>query len=732
MYIFLETDNFKRTALRVKSASEPPDITSGVEPSPPVRRPLRGIQIKEETYAVLSVRRPDGSAIPLISSSAIPESVGLNDNEIGRVSEYADFLLQQVEDQRTEKSQIIETFGEAFVYFFGERPRIVSFNGYLLNTADFNWHAQFWHNYDKYLRGTKLVQQNARCYLAYDTVVVEGYPLSANAVMQAENTNIIPFSISMLMTNYHEYSTVGLMRFPGPNADTLEVLDKILDDRRKGFTSTTVEVRKGNLDWVSTGQLPGPKPGSPLGFLRKGIQSYNEMRSWAGRQINKAQRIASGRALRMPIGAAAYYAGLRFSTANVTAGVAVAYGSVTSTAQNQLNESGTYGGNITVSGVQIKSPILYMMSPAKFAAPWESAFGGTKGYIFENYDEYPLRKQPSSLAEINQKAADIAARRAEARIAYMKSRDAAFKSINMMTARGGVLENIASAVRAVRDGYGMVATVLDTVDDPLGKLTQQLGVTVPDLERIGMGALRRLVPPLMFVGTALGRTFENQLEDVLDPTEYLFDQGDSEEGAASIGDVYKQTNYKASVSRVGSTEDAYKQSTYKTALAREDYDYAAYEASTYASNLARETDYEPVYDKSDYTSLLARQGDVGILEVEEGAEYETRLGRQGELGVLTEASVGVASNLATKTKVSLSEVYGDTDASAYGDGRQDPAALSEVYNQEDTIDIQELTGEERASALLAAYAASSYVSNLIKDDGINAAEDDDTVIEPTI
>lgn len=716
MYVFLETDSFSKNAMRVRAKSMVSDDTPKSDPDadPSIRRPLRGIQIKDDTYAVLSVRRPDGSSIPLFSSSAVNRSVNNTDQSIGKVTDYADFLLQRVDDQRREKNQIIETFGEAFVYFFGERPRIVAFNGYLLNTEDFNWHAQFWHNYEKHLRGTKLVQQNARCYLAYDSVVVEGYPLAAGAVMQAENTNIIPFTLTVLVTNYHEYSTVGLMRFPGVGQESIEVLNKTLDKRRGGFVSSTAEVRKGNLDWVRTRQIPGPKDSSPLAYLRKGIQSYNEMMSWAGRQINKASRIASGRALRMPIGLASYYANLGYGPEAGAEQVTVAYGSITTSAQRALDATSEAFGAVDVNGNKIYSPVLRMMGPAKFSASWESAYfkGSSRGFIFENYDEYPLRKHPKSLQEISQKAASTLEQRNAERIAYMTSRESSFRVMNMMAARGGVLEDVAAAVQATRDGFGMVSTVLDTVDDPLGKLTQQLGVSVPDLERIGMGAVRRLVPPLLFVGTSIGRTFESQVEDALDTSvEELFHQGDTEEGAASIGDVYKQ-------------------STYKSGLAREDYDYAAYEQSDYASNLAREVDYEPVYAASGYNAQVSRQGDVSAAYGV--SDYTSLLDRQGDLDALAEATTGTESRLADEIRAALSEAYGDTDASAYGDGRQDPAALNEVYNREDTIQQQQLTAEDRAAALLEAYSASSYVSNLVGDDGITAAEDDDTVIEPTI
>ena len=139
MYIFLETDGFHATISKASS-----NIQSGrsteYNGSSEVRRPYRGIQIKDDTYAVLSVRRPDGSAIPLVSSSAVQNQFG---DGRGSAWDYADFILQRVEDQRMEKQQIIETFGDVFVYFFGERPRIVTMSGMLMNTDDFNWRSQF-------------------------------------------------------------------------------------------------------------------------------------------------------------------------------------------------------------------------------------------------------------------------------------------------------------------------------------------------------------------------------------------------------------------------------------------------------------------------------------------------------------------------------------------------------------------------------------------------------------
>ena len=118
-----------------------------------VRRPLRGISIKEDTYAVLRVKTATGTDIPLFDSSS-PDHV----DNIGRSAQYSNFIIQQIQEQRQEKQQIIETFGEDYIFFFGERPRFLNVSGVLVNTKDFNWKSEFWVNYENNLRGTKLVE----------------------------------------------------------------------------------------------------------------------------------------------------------------------------------------------------------------------------------------------------------------------------------------------------------------------------------------------------------------------------------------------------------------------------------------------------------------------------------------------------------------------------------------------------------------------------------------------
>ena len=180
------------------------------QPYTGVRRPMRGLQIKEDTYAIIRVLTATGEELTLLDGGA--DSTESEDG-IGRSSRYSNFLIQALQDQRAEKRQIIETFGEDYVFFFGETPRFLNVSGVLLNTADFNWRNEWWENYERHLRGTRLVEQNARLYLYFDDVVVEGYIVSSSTDNQATSKELVPFTFLLFVTNYACIGAVGSIRF---------------------------------------------------------------------------------------------------------------------------------------------------------------------------------------------------------------------------------------------------------------------------------------------------------------------------------------------------------------------------------------------------------------------------------------------------------------------------------------------------------------------------------------
>jgi hypothetical protein len=162
------------------------------------RRPVRGLEIKEDTYAMIKVIGADGLEVPLMDSGRKEGYTGVTN-----------FILQQVQENRAEKQQILETFGDSYVFFFGESPKMLSCTAVLVNSNDFNWEAEWWWNYDNYLRGTKLVEMGARAYLSYDDTVVEGYFMRASVTKDANNPLQAMLQFEFFVTSYTNVSLIN-------------------------------------------------------------------------------------------------------------------------------------------------------------------------------------------------------------------------------------------------------------------------------------------------------------------------------------------------------------------------------------------------------------------------------------------------------------------------------------------------------------------------------------------
>ena len=207
-FIELTVDAFDTQFRQQSGDKQPTRLGAGLTS---VRRPLRGIEIKDDTYAVIRVIRATGEEVQLVSSSA----------KGGHSRGYTNFLLQNVTENRDEKVQIVETFGIPYIFLYGQHPHMIEVDALLLNTLDFNWEAEFWANYDQYLRGTKCVENGARVYLFYDDNIVEGYMIRANATKSSANKGQeIPLHFTMVLTNYSNVTMVDSSTYPIRNSSS--------------------------------------------------------------------------------------------------------------------------------------------------------------------------------------------------------------------------------------------------------------------------------------------------------------------------------------------------------------------------------------------------------------------------------------------------------------------------------------------------------------------------------
>lgn len=118
---------------------------------------------------------------------------------ISVVPPYTKFFLESVSEDRMEKSQIIETFGDFIVFFFGRRPEVYQFSGRLLNTKNHDWKNDFQEMYEYFLRGTKAVENNSTVFIQYDDVLAEGFLINCHLEYHGVSNNECPFSFSMLV-----------------------------------------------------------------------------------------------------------------------------------------------------------------------------------------------------------------------------------------------------------------------------------------------------------------------------------------------------------------------------------------------------------------------------------------------------------------------------------------------------------------------------------------------------
>jgi len=470
MYLFIESDSFAAKGKEVGAEVQAQQNEQSIDNDSAVRRPYRGIQIKDDTYAALSVRGPDGKPVYLTSSSSrIVEPGGTGETDIGAVRNYSDFILQSVQDQRQEKSQIIETFGEPYVYIFGERPRVFTFSGLLVNTEDFNWRAQFWANYEENFRGTRLVQRNARAYLSYDTLTIEGYPLSASAVDDANQPYSIPFQMTMLVTNYYEYSTIGSMRFPGfeeASDEQLDAANKLLEDRGK-YVSTTQLVREANLREFG-------KTRGALSVLRSGIRLANQGLGFVREATATVSAVTGGRIVRQPVYVSALVANTgaaQFAQGSISTGLATTalFDAITGTFTRSR-----------IGSVKIREP-----AARGFSKTWRSAHPpySHRGYIFENVDEYPLLDdsvktlEDLSLSLSTQwNLAELGIYR-EARAAVKSTDEMFYASLDELDGVAGTVQTtLAEIVQITKIGFGMVANAIAFVGNPQAVLEGATGV----------------------------------------------------------------------------------------------------------------------------------------------------------------------------------------------------------------------------------------------------------------
>jgi len=221
MGVFIEATTEPFTELRqsLVETERENGVRTGPEGAAGVRRPVRGYQLKENSYATMRIIGPNSQFFEVIDAAG---ETFVEGEGVRKTQRYSNFFVHNVQEQRQEKKQIVDNFGDPIIFLFGQAPRMVQVSGTLLNTADFNWRNEFWYNYEHYFRGTRLAELNARLYLIYDDRIIEGLMLMAQAQETSQSRASINFSFQMFVTGTAPITLVGDPDFPRPNNSSID------------------------------------------------------------------------------------------------------------------------------------------------------------------------------------------------------------------------------------------------------------------------------------------------------------------------------------------------------------------------------------------------------------------------------------------------------------------------------------------------------------------------------
>lgn len=169
-----------------------------------------------------------------------PKDGVVGDKQMDLIPPYTKFILESVSEVRDERSQIVETFGDFYVFFFGERPPVYQFSGTLINTRDVNWLSDFKFYYENFLRGSKCVENNARLILTYAGRQIEGFMPRMQSSTEASVEAGVKVSFPMIVTRQtflgfsddFGFLTQGDQTIK--NTDLIELIKKIAGEEGKG------------------------------------------------------------------------------------------------------------------------------------------------------------------------------------------------------------------------------------------------------------------------------------------------------------------------------------------------------------------------------------------------------------------------------------------------------------------------------------------------------------------
>ena len=171
---------------------------------------IRRIQNPQESGGQIQYRRVvglDGMAAPAVQYPSTLPIVLATDR----------FVLQQVSEVDDERVGPRYNFGTPLVYATGRSARIYTYGGWLVdNIRDGSAQAQWWVAYNKYMRGSKCIQNKCFAELYYRDKIRRGYIMHTNMSEDASQPNRAQFAFSLFVTSEATFSIHKLRVYDAP------------------------------------------------------------------------------------------------------------------------------------------------------------------------------------------------------------------------------------------------------------------------------------------------------------------------------------------------------------------------------------------------------------------------------------------------------------------------------------------------------------------------------------
>lgn len=203
-------------------------------------RQLNSKRDQPATIRLIQRRRPEEQPLAKTTERRLPW--------VNLIPPNTKFFLEQVQENREEKVQVIDTFGEWIAFFFGRRPEVYNYSGTLLNAKNHDWKNEFQQNYDEFLRGSQAVKNKATIIMQYDDVVVEGYMLSSSITQTAVADNSVPFQFNLLVINRSASNPRQLLGLRFQRSDRTAAEQQLFNDLQESLDLT----KPGRIDELET------------------------------------------------------------------------------------------------------------------------------------------------------------------------------------------------------------------------------------------------------------------------------------------------------------------------------------------------------------------------------------------------------------------------------------------------------------------------------------------------